>query len=223
MLKKKKRLYITCVVCLIILLTTALSGCLHKKTQCKDVSKYPAILGEHSNLRTGYIVFPKAIPDSSVNSAEFFFYESNDYLDPTAEIVLRCSYNDADFSSEIERLENLVKTSPAGNKPILIDDGTRFSVPAYIAEYAEDFSYEYAAITGQREITYVYLTFRFWEEIEAVPPAGLPLNYEAYHTKNGTRTSEPKDNYNIYVFLSTDKEGRSIRCISYTDDDWPVN
>lgn len=219
----KKRMQIICAAILIVMITFALCGCSQEKTLCKDVSRYPEVFGEHAYLRTGYIVFPKVIPTSGVKGADFFDYASNDFLDPSAEIVLRCTYDDADFADEIERLESLVKTSPAGEKPVLKDDSTRFSVPAYIAEYAEDFAYEYAAVTGPREITYVYLAFRYPDEIESVPAAALPLNYEAYHTRNGARTSEPKDSYNIYEFLSTDKEGRSIRCISYTDDDWPVN
>jgi hypothetical protein len=223
MLRKNKRINDTCIVFLIIILVTTLCGCAQQKTLCKDASKYPAILTEYPNLHTGYIVFPEAIPDSIVNNVEFYYYVSNDFLDPTAEIVLRCNYSDVDFSSELDRLESLVKTSPTGDKPILKDDGTRFSVPAYIAEYAENFSYEYAVVTGQREITYVYLSFRYPDEIEAVPVTGVPLDYESYHSRDGVHKIEPKGSYNIYEFLSVDKDGHSIRCISYTDDDWPVN
>ena len=190
----------------------------------RDVSQYLGVFAEHPYLRTGYIVFPNPIPVSGIsNGAEFFDYAYNAFLDPTAEIILRCTYDDADFAGEIERLENLVKSSPAGGKPLLKDDGTRFSVPAYIAEYAENFSYEYAAVTGPREITYVYLAFRYPDEIEALPAAALPLNYALYHARNGAHASDPKDSYNVYEFLSTDNGGHVIRCISYTDDDWPVN
>lgn len=226
MVSRKKRINITCAVVVMIILAMAVSGCSLGETRCKDVSRYPEILSEHPNLRTGYLVFPKRIPDGSLNDAEFFFYEADDIFDPSAEIVLRCTYHDADFAGEIERLEKLVKTSPAGEKPILKDDGTRFSVPAYIAEYADDYSFEYAAVTGQREITYVYLSFRPVYKLEAVPVPGLPLDYPNYgeHPAGSeSRGREPKDSYNIYEFLSTDKDGNPIRCISYTEDDWPVH
>jgi hypothetical protein len=102
-------------------------------------------------------------------------------------------------------------------------DGSRFSVPAYIAEYNEDCAYEYAAVTGPREITYVYLAFRYPDQVAQVPAAALPTGYEQFYTRNGPRISEPKDSYDIYEFLSPDKDGKMIRCISYTDDDWPAN
>ena len=195
-----------------------------ERTVCRDISRFPEVFQEHPYLRTGYIVFPKTIPASGLaNGAEFYDYASNDFLDPTAEIVLRCSYDDTDFANEIQRLENTVKTSPEGEKPILIDDGSRFSVPAYIAEYKEDCAYEYAAVTGPREITYVYLAFRYPDQISQVPAAALPTGYEQFYTRNGPRISEPKDSYDIYEFLSPDKDGKMIRCISYTDDDWPAN
>ena len=204
-------------------LTLAFCGC-SQKTLCRDAARFPEVFAEHPYLRTGYIVFPKTIPASGLaNGAEFYDYASNDFLDPTAEIVLRCTYNDADYAVEIQRLENLVKTSPEGEKPILIDDGSRFSVPAYIAEYNEDFAYEYAAVTGPREITYVYLAFRYPDQLAQVPAAALPTGYEQFYTRNGPRSSETKDSYNIYEFLSPDQEGNMIRCISYTDDDWPIN
>lgn len=195
-----------------------------ERTVCRDISRFPEVFQEHPYLRTGYIVFPKTIPASGlVNGAEFYDYASNDFLDPTAEIVLRCSYDDTDFANEIQRLENTVKTSPEGEKPILIDDGSRFSVPAYIAEYKEDCAYEYAAVTGPREITYVYLAFRYPDQVAPVPAAALPTGYEQFYTRNGPRISEPKDSYDIYEFLSPDKDGKMICCISYTDDDWPAN
>ena len=195
-----------------------------ERTTCRDIRRFPEVFQEHPYLRTGYIVFPKTIPASGLaNGAEFYDYSSDDFLDPTAEIVLRCRYDDTDFANEIKRLENTVKTSPTGEKPILIDDGSRFSVPAYIAEYNEDCAYEYAAVTGPREITYVYLAFRYPDQVAQVPATALPTGYEQFYTRNGPRISEPKDSYDIYEFLSPDKDGKMIRCISYTDDDWPAN
>lgn len=190
-----------------------------ERTVCRDISRFPEVFQEHPYLRTGYIVFPKTIPASGLaNGAEFYDYSSDDFLDPTAEIVLRCSYDDTDFANEIQRLENTVKTSPEGEKPILIDDGSRFSVPAYIAEYNEDCAYEYAAVTGPREISYVYLAFREANRIEQVPAAALPTGYAQSELQSGTT----KDSYNIYEFLTTDKSGSAVCCISYTDDDWPI-
>lgn len=220
-LRKSTRLLI--VLLLAAALTLALCGC-SQKTLCRDAARFPEVFAEHPYLRTGYIVFPKTIPASGLaNGAEFYDYASDDFLDPTAEIVLCCGYDDTDFANEIKRLENTVKTSPEGKKPILIDDGSRFSVPAYIAEYNEDFAYEYAAVTGPREITYVYLAFRYPDQLDQVPAAALPTRYEQFYTRNGPRSSEPKDNYNINEFLSPDKDGKMIHCISYTDDDWPAN
>ena len=211
----------------VLLLATALSltlcGC-SQKTLCRDATRFAEVFAEHPYLRTGYIVFPKTIPASGLaNGAEFYDYAYDAFLDPTAEIVLRCSYDDTDFANEIQRLENLVKTSPTGENPILIDDGSRFSVPAYIAEYNVDYGYEYAAVTGPQEITYVYLAFRHPNQIAQVPTAALPTGYEQLYTRDSSQSSESKDSYNIYEFLTTDRYGNTVRCISYTDDDWPLN
>lgn len=224
-----------CVLLLTAILLLPLSGCVvggcvtekalilssfFGRTRCRDVAQYPDIFSEHTYLHTGYIVFPDTIPPSGIaNGAEFFDYAYNGFFDPEAEIVLRCTYDDADFAAEINRLENTVKTSPAGEKPILIDDGSRFSVPAYVAEFDNDNGFEYAVVTGQREITYVYLAFRQLEQVRHIPVTALPADYAECYSKNGTKGFNPEDRYNIYEFLYSD----GTRFTSYTDDDWPVN
>ena len=190
---------------------------------CEDASQYPACFTQHPYLRTGYLIFPETIPESGLaNGAEFYDSAQDTLLDPSAEIVLRCTYDDEDFKAELLRLAQTVKRSPAGEKPLLQDGGCRFSVPAFVAQFREDQVYEYVAITDEREITYVYLACRQREAIERVPESALPRNYA--QLMGADEEAFGPDSYNVYQFTYPDYSGQVVEHISYQETDltWPV-
>ena len=173
----------------------------------RNLSKYEALLSDRKNLRTGFVAFPAQIPVSALeNDPEFYYFYQDTLFDPTAEVYLRCSYDEADFNAELDRLEHYQHTlqwegfSDEDSTPqtFLRDEEGRFSYPAYIAIYGDDHACEYALITGEREITYVYFAFKKPGNFRAVPDDCLPQPFVGHLTRE-------EGQYNIYSFPLHDK------------------
>ena len=157
---------------------------------CKNPARYGELLADRKDLETGFVVFPPAIPDSAMeNGPEFYYSYETNVFDPEAEVFLRCTYSESDFQAELDRLESYAQElSPdaAGEEyehephPFVRDERGLFSYPAYIAILADDYAYEYALVTGEREITYVYFAFRSPGEFKAVPADCLPEPFDAF-------------------------------------------
>lgn len=167
----------------------------------RNPSMYETLLSDRKNLRTGFVVFPPQIPESGLeNAPEFYYYYRSDVFDPIAEVFLRCTYSEADYRAELDRLEHYVhqlgaeRTSETYEPQCFLkDERGLFSYPAYIAILADDYAYEYALLTGEREITYIYFAFRQPGEFRAVPKDCLPDPFEgSLHRDSGM--------YNMYVF-----------------------
>ena len=171
----------------------------------RNLSKYEALLSEKKNLRTGFVVFPAKLPDSAAeNESKFYYFYQDTLFDPTAEVYLRCKYSDADYEAELDRLEHYehklksdMTDESFAPQSFLRDEEGRFSYPAYIAILADDHAYEYALLTGDNEITYVYFAFRKPGTLRAVPDDCLPDPFV------GSMRRE-EGGYNIYSFPSRD-------------------
>ena len=154
----------------------------------RDPARYGEIFTDRKDLRTGFVVFPPAIPDSGMeNRPEFYYAYWSSVFDPVAEVFLRCTYSESDFRTELDRLEHYAhELSPDRTSdtyephPFHRDERGLFSYPAYIAILADNYAYEYALITGEREITYVYFAFCHPGEFRAVPADCLPEPFEGY-------------------------------------------
>lgn len=123
-------------------------------TKTRDIKKYETIFSE-SGIHTAYLVFPQQIPEDIIETS-FYHYYRDTLFTPTVQTFLQCKYNDRTYQQEIDRLENTSKTY--GNKKIqlLRDEDKKFGYPAYIAVNNADHTYEYALLTGEKEITYVF-------------------------------------------------------------------
>ena len=176
----------------------------------RKLSKYEELLSEQRNLRTGFVVFPAKLPDSAKeNEAEFYYFYQDTLFDPTAEVYLRCKYSDSDYEAELDRLEHYQHTlnwvkhdETVAPQSFLRDEEGRFSYPAYIAILADDYAYEYALLTGDNEITYVYFAFRKPGTLRAVPDDCVPEPFVG-------SLGQAEGGYNIYYFPSGDS-GDSI-------------
>lgn len=176
----------------------------------RNVAKYQKLLTEYKDLRTGFVAFPAEIPSSGLeNDPEFYFFYQDTMFDPTAEVYLRCTYDETDFNAELDRLENYRQTvsstfqNTVGEeayepKPFKRDEDGLFSYPAYIAILADDHAYEYALITGEREITYVYFAFKRPGIFREVPDDCLPDPFVGH-------LDWEEGQYNIYYFRAKDK------------------
>lgn len=176
---------------------------------CRNPARYEARITDLENLRTGLVVFPASIPDSArTNGAEFYFWYRDTVFDPEAEIYLRCTYSEADFQAELERLEHYAQSplpdewpadsAPWVPNPFLRDERGLFRYPAYIAILGDDFACEYALVTGEREISYVYFAFRHPGEFKKVPADCLPQPFDIVLSSDG-------DSCNIYYFQLPDE------------------
>lgn len=188
-------------------------------TSSRNLAKYETLLSERKNLRTGFVVFPSHIPASGMeNEPDFYYFYQNTLFDPTAEVYLRCTYSDADYRAELERLEHYAHTpdrddcnEPCEAQSFLKDEQGRFSYPAYLAILADDHAYEYALLTGEREITYVYFAFQEPGDFRAVPEDCLPFPFIGYLDREHGM-------YNIYMFQEHGEQNYYIveydRCTS---------
>ena len=123
----------------------------------KDIQDYPKIFNENG-IRTGYITFPEEIPEGTLET-EFYHKYRDTLFSPTVQTYLKCKYTDVAFKKEILRLENTSKTYGNRKEVLKRDDEGKYNYPAYIAvENAAD-TYEYALITGDNEIVYIFTMY----------------------------------------------------------------
>ncbi len=127
-----------------------------------DINHYETI--DEYQLETGLIVFPEGIPRSATNT-EYKFYYNSGLFDDYVELYLQCIYNDEDYEKEVKRLEDTYKEYKGSRKELLRDKEGKFNYPAYIAIENHFSEYEYALLTGENEITYIYTAYRFADDI----------------------------------------------------------
>ena len=161
----------------------------------KDISKYEEVLHQYSNIQTGFFVFPEKISENVVDT-EFYFSYQDTWDDPTCEVFLQCTYTEEDFKQEVERLENTQKQHEEETKKLLKEDKGRFPYPAYIAIDDHNHAYEYALLTGENEITYVYTAFKNIGNIH-FDKKYLPEDYATGEEEIWERSAW--DGYCIYV------------------------
>ena len=131
-------------------------------------------------------IFPKQLSDN-MEVYKYSYYYADTFLDPTAQIYLECSYEEDEYSKEIERLEGIQEEYEGRIQPIVYDTDS-FSYPAYVTIDADNHCYEYALLIGEGKIAYVFLQFIKEEDI-VFPAEYLPKEYE-----------QKENGYSIYLF-----------------------
>ena len=180
----------------------------------KSADEYEDTMRKYTNevvgkVHTGFFTFPESIPESAfANGSEptFFFSYKDTWDDPTCEVYLKCSYSEADYTSEIDRLKNSTYELKNGNTETIskleYDDSERFSFPVYKAIDCDNHSYEYAMDLGNNEIAYIYTSFkRNPSSLKKIPEEYLPNDYEDSLKNN----SYSNGGYNVYVVEKTDE------------------
>lgn len=179
-----------------------------KATVIQEVDSYPEILSEYTDNKTGYIVFPEQIPESAADASLYFYYKEA-WDDPDCEFVLQCTYDEKDYEAEINRLQNTKKIYGSETRMLKFDDADEFLYPAYIAVLADAYTYEYALLTGENEITYVYLALRLDKESLHLSEDYLPTDYDELNDWEHDIWGE-----SIYL-ESEDKDGNEVIGRSY--------
>ena len=155
-------------------------------------------------MQTGLIVFPDEITED-MSDTEFSFYWKDTWDDPTVSIFLQCTYTEEAYEAEVERLEYTRKVYGGTVRRLMKDEGEKYPYPAYVAIDNHHSTYEYALLSGEREITYIHTG---WFDRENVK-----FNQE-YLPKDFMATQEDPflDGYSIYIkkidnamgYISTD-------------------
>ena len=158
-----------------------------------DISVYEESIGQTEYLQTAFIVFPEELPDSAKDT-DFYYSYQDTLFDPTLEVFLQCTYDEEDYRAEIQRLENTQKQYGSTVRTLKNDVAGRFSYPAYIAMDAYNYAYEYALLTGERQITYIYTAFMHTDSLKKIDPKYLPLDYDKRQDE-----MEGPEGYNIYL------------------------
>jgi len=166
---------VTLIGAVIILFMLALFGGPAEIT--RDIAKYEETLSKYPYVRTGFISFPETIPESATD-IDFYFFFKDTWDDPTCEVFLQCTYDDKDYLTEVDRLEHTKKKYGSVERYLLRDVENRFGYPAYIAIDAFDRSYEYALLTGDRQITYVYTAYKEEQFMQKIESKYLPSDFD---------------------------------------------
>lgn len=121
----------------------------------QDVEDYSLIYERH--IPSGLIIFPKEITEQAVNT-EFDFYYEETWFKPRVSIFLQMVYTPEEYLAEVERLEKVKKVYEDWESVLLRDENGTYPYPAYIAIENHGYTYEYVLLSGENQITYVYIT-----------------------------------------------------------------
>lgn len=144
---------------------------------CMDIDKYEETVTKYDNMNSALIVFPEELPESARDTDFYFSYQDTWNL-PTVEVFLQCTYDEADYQAEIERLENTQKKYVSTVRTLLKDE-ERYPYPAYIAIDGYWDGYEYALLSGERQITYIYTSGKYSDDLKKVDTKYLPAEYDS--------------------------------------------
>lgn len=124
------------------------------------------------------LIFPRALPENLQDSV--FSYRYRDaFNQPEVCIFLQGTYAEEDYRAEIARLEEVCSLKEgfsleeADNLEEAVGQGEGYSYPAYVRKQGSARSYEYALLTGEGQITYVYISWTESEDV-AFDPVYLP-------------------------------------------------
>lgn len=143
-----------------------------------DISKYQETLAKYENVNTAYIVFPEEIPKSAEDT-EFYFSYQDTWNVPTQEVYLKCTYDETDYLAEIERLENTQKHYGSVVRTLLQDEEGRYPHPVYIAVDGYWDGFEYAMLTGENQITYIYTAMIQSDSLKMIDKGLLPTDFDS--------------------------------------------
>lgn len=181
------------------------SGGETEKTE--DIADYAQIY--EKDIDSGLIVFPDEVTEEMTDTRFSFSYQET--WEPTVSIFLQCTYTPEAYKTEVERLENTRKVYGGTEKKLLRDEEGKYPYPAYIAIDNHHHAYEYAMLTAENQLTYIYTIFFDREDVE-FGQEYLPVDY-----------MEPQENHfyageSIYIKL-IDRVDGDIQ-YDYTKDEY---
>ena len=86
--------------------------------------------------------------------------------DPTVCIFLQGTYTPEAYAEEVARLKSTRKVYGGTERVLLRDEDNKYPYPVYIAVENQSYQYEYALLTGENQITYIYTAWFEREDVE---------------------------------------------------------
>lgn len=154
---------LTIITLFVLLIILFLFGGPTKKSH--DVKDYPEIFELHLGSSGGLIVFPEELAEG-MTDIDFSYYYRDTVNIPTVSIFLQGTYTAEEYAKEVERLENTRKIYGGTERALLRDEEGKYAYPAYIAVENHSHAYEYALLTGDNQITYIFTVFFDREDVE---------------------------------------------------------
>ncbi len=114
---------------------------------------------------TGLLVFPKELSENMTDIA-FSYYFRDTWNSPTVSIFLQGTYTAEEYEAEVRRLENTRKVYGGAERILLRDEEGKYQYPAFIAVENHHHQYEYALLTGENQITYIYTAYIEEEDVK---------------------------------------------------------
>lgn len=142
-------------------------------TRTTNIDKYSIIF--EKRVQSGLIIFPEEIA-ANVQETEFSYYYKDTWDDPTVSIFLQCTYTSEDYEAEVQRLQSTKKDYGGTERVLLQEEGVNYPYPAYIAVENHHHQYEYALLSGENQITYIYTSF-FWKDDIKFDQKYLPKDF----------------------------------------------
>lgn len=149
-------------------------------------------------------VFPEKLLKSAQNIDFYYNDDSSPIFDDSCQVYLKCSYNESDYQSEIQRLKSIKEQYQEMEQKTWVDN-ENFKFPAVVAIYNNNHCYEYALLNENNfSIIYVFLQFIYKEDV-VFDNDFLPNKY--FNPDEVIDTS--KEGQSIYLFpiSSGDKHG----------------
>jgi len=163
----------------------------------QDIAEYGQYSGHIEAEKEGFFslldIFPKKLPLSATVN-DYYYFCNNGWLDNSYQLYLVCSYEEADFESEKERLHALRLTfRNEVHTPAITDTG--FQYPAVVTIFGDQNSFEYALIDDEtKTIAYIFVQSMGMEK-SVIPPEYRPQGFQPPQDELTTWGS-----YNMYRF-----------------------
>lgn len=178
-----------------------------------DASKYSETIIQYGAMRTALITFPEELPESA-RGVDFYFSYKDTWNSPACEVFLQCTYDEADYQAEVERLENTKKRYSSIQTLLRRDEEERFAYPVYIAVDGRSEAYEYALLSGEKQITYIYTSHKKQKDLHKIESKYLPADFDSRQAS--TRDGE---GYSIYLIQEESIDRKQGAQYDFTRDD----
>ncbi len=193
LMKKKIIIAVIAIIAIIVVATIGMGAYIFipRTSKTKDIQKYGRFdKFQNYEMMSDLLIFPDVIEKDNIDDYYYFYRE---YLfGAKCQVYLKCTYNDAQFVEEKERLANInIETNWDAKNESKYDDNS-FIYPAYVLSNGLENTYEYALLDeSNHSIYYIFLHdisqngVKFNDEL-------LPNDYQY--------ASDTKELFNIHMF-----------------------